>query len=93
MVIVSYSGGWSSWAPTWMCGPAIKGSTVGMVGFGRIGQEVTRKLKVFHVGKILYTDSSKHPKTEGNLEETLESRVLMLKMSLGKIICLFTIRV
>lgn len=48
-----------------MCGPALKGSTVGMVGFGRIGQEVARKLKAFHVSKILYTDSGKNPKDEG----------------------------
>uniref|UniRef100_A0A1B6M6Z2 Glyoxylate reductase/hydroxypyruvate reductase n=1 Tax=Graphocephala atropunctata TaxID=36148 RepID=A0A1B6M6Z2_9HEMI len=58
------TGGWGSWAPVWMCGPALKGSTVGLVGFGRIAQEVARKIKVFNVAKILYTDTGKKPKTE-----------------------------
>lgn len=48
-----------------MCGPGLKGSTIGLVGFGRIGQEVCRKLKAFNVAKILYTDSGKKSKTEG----------------------------
>ncbi|XP_046673805.1 glyoxylate reductase/hydroxypyruvate reductase [Homalodisca vitripennis] len=58
------TGGWTSWAPVWMCGPALKGSTVGLVGFGRVGQEVARKVKAFNVAKILYTDSGKKPKNE-----------------------------
>ncbi|XP_054267590.1 glyoxylate reductase/hydroxypyruvate reductase [Macrosteles quadrilineatus] len=58
------TGGWSSWAPVWMCGPALKGSTIGLVGFGRIGREVAYKLKAFHVGKILYTDSGKSPSAD-----------------------------
>lgn len=60
-----FRGGWSSWAPVWMCGPGLKGSTIGLVGFGRIGQEVCRKLKAFNVAKILYTDSGTKSKTEG----------------------------
>jgi glyoxylate/hydroxypyruvate reductase len=34
------TGGWQAWSPFWMCGPGLGGSTVGIVGFGRIGQEV-----------------------------------------------------
>ena len=48
-----------------MCGPALKGSTVGIIGFGRIGQEVARKLKAFRIAKILYTSRSE--KKEGNI--------------------------
>lgn len=33
-----FSGGWGTWKPLWMCGPTLMGSTVGIVGFGRIGQ-------------------------------------------------------
>lgn len=32
------SGGWSSWKPLWMCGYGLSGSTVGIVGLGRIGK-------------------------------------------------------
>lgn len=51
-----YSGGWSSWSPLWMCGPALKGSTVGIVGLGRVGLEVAKKLKSFNVGRIVYSN-------------------------------------
>jgi len=37
-VAVAFSGGWGTWKPLWMCGPTLAGSTVGIVGFGRIGQ-------------------------------------------------------
>ncbi|XP_023018036.1 glyoxylate reductase/hydroxypyruvate reductase [Leptinotarsa decemlineata] len=51
-------GEWSAWAPFWMCGPGIKGSTVGIVGFGRIGQEIARKLKAFNPRRIVYCNRS-----------------------------------
>ncbi|XP_014239498.1 glyoxylate reductase/hydroxypyruvate reductase-like isoform X2 [Cimex lectularius] len=55
-------GHWTSpWAPVWMCGPALKGSTVGIVGFGRIGQSTAIKLKAFDVGKILYGSEKEKP--------------------------------
>lgn len=68
------NGGWSAWAPVWMCGPALKGSTVGIIGFGRIGQEVARKLKAFRIAKILYTSRSekKEGKEIGAQQTTLE---------------------
>lgn len=48
-------GEWKAWAPTWMCGPGLSGSTVGIVGLGRIGQRVGECLKSFNVDRILYT--------------------------------------
>ncbi|XP_076168185.1 glyoxylate reductase/hydroxypyruvate reductase-like isoform X2 [Ptiloglossa arizonensis] len=53
-----YKGEWKAWAPTWMCGPGLFGSTVGIVGLGRIGIQVARNLKSFNVAKILYTSRS-----------------------------------
>ncbi|CAH2093187.1 unnamed protein product [Euphydryas editha] len=52
------TGGWVSWAPTWMTGPGLAGSTVGIVGFGRIGQAVARCIKSFNTSKILYFNRS-----------------------------------
>ncbi|KAG5891373.1 hypothetical protein JTB14_020105 [Gonioctena quinquepunctata] len=52
------TGGWQAWSPFWMCGPGIRGSTVGIVGFGRIGQEIARKLKSFNPKKIIYYNRS-----------------------------------
>lgn len=38
IVSASLSGGWSSWKPLWLCGYGLSGSTVGVVGLGRIGE-------------------------------------------------------
>ncbi|XP_026275013.2 glyoxylate reductase/hydroxypyruvate reductase [Frankliniella occidentalis] len=56
-----FTGGWTSWSPSWMCGPSIRGKTVGIVGFGRIGQETARLLKGFGVKQFLYSGRKDHP--------------------------------
>ncbi|KAF9801916.1 hypothetical protein SFRURICE_016166 [Spodoptera frugiperda] len=58
------TGGWKSWAPTWMTGPGLAGSTVGIVGFGRIGQAVARRVKAFNTKKILYFNRSERPEAQ-----------------------------
>lgn len=50
-----YNGGWKAWAPGWMLGHGLKNSTVGIVGLGRIGLEVAKRLVPFKPNKILYT--------------------------------------
>ncbi|CAK9814549.1 Glyoxylate reductase/hydroxypyruvate reductase [Anthophora plagiata] len=50
-----YKNEWKAWSPTWMCGPGLSGSTVGIIGLGRIGTQVAKCLKGFNVNKILYT--------------------------------------
>lgn len=52
------NGGWKAWAPSWMCGQGLKNSTVGVVGFGRIGQEVARRIAPFKPTKILFSNRS-----------------------------------
>ncbi|XP_052743454.1 glyoxylate reductase/hydroxypyruvate reductase [Bicyclus anynana] len=52
------TGGWVSWAPNYMTGPGLKGATVGMVGFGRIGQAVAKRVKSFETARILYFSRS-----------------------------------
>ncbi|XP_053400489.1 glyoxylate reductase/hydroxypyruvate reductase-like [Mercenaria mercenaria] len=47
------------WGFTWsnslyLCGKNIKGSTVGIVGLGRIGFEVARRLKAFGISHLMY---------------------------------------
>ncbi|XP_063243215.1 glyoxylate reductase/hydroxypyruvate reductase isoform X3 [Bacillus rossius redtenbacheri] len=54
-------GKWTAWAPFWMCGPGLKASTAGIVGFGRIGQEVARRLRPFKVAALLYSGRSDKP--------------------------------
>lgn len=57
-----HTGGWSSWSPGWMCGQSIKNSTVGIVGFGRIGQEVAKRIVPFRPKCILFTNRSERTK-------------------------------
>ncbi|NXD03772.1 GRHPR reductase, partial [Certhia familiaris] len=57
------SGGWTTWKPLWMCGYGLSDSTVGIIGLGRIGQAVARRLKPFGVRKFLYTGSGPKPES------------------------------
>ncbi|XP_049285923.1 glyoxylate reductase/hydroxypyruvate reductase isoform X1 [Anopheles funestus] len=50
-----HTGGWKSWSPMWMCGKGVKDSTVGIFGFGRIGQEVAKRLAPFKPLRIQFT--------------------------------------
>ncbi|XP_037042352.1 glyoxylate reductase/hydroxypyruvate reductase isoform X3 [Bradysia coprophila] len=56
-----HTGGWSSWSPGWMCGQSIKNSTVGIVGFGRIGQEVAKRIVPFRPKRLLFSNRSERP--------------------------------
>lgn len=44
-----------------MLGMDISGSTVGIVGFGGVGQAVVRRLKGFDVARFLYCGRSDKP--------------------------------
>lgn len=53
------SGGWKSWSPDWLCGQGLRNSVVGIIGFGRIGQEVAKRIIPFKPKKIIFTNRSK----------------------------------
>ncbi|KAK9887831.1 hypothetical protein WA026_000143 [Henosepilachna vigintioctopunctata] len=57
-------GHWQTWSPFWMCGIGLKNATVGFFGFGRIGQEIARRLKTFKIKEILYTSRSAKKEAE-----------------------------
>ena len=54
------AGRWRTWSPMGWVGPDLHGSTVGIVGLGRIGQAVARRLQGFNV-RILYHNRHPHP--------------------------------
>jgi glyoxylate reductase len=47
------SGGWTEVDPAWMLGTEVTGKTVGVVGFGRIGQAFARRARGFDL-RVLY---------------------------------------
>jgi glyoxylate reductase len=49
------AGRWKTWGPMLLLGPDVHGATIGIVGFGRIGQAVARRAKGFGM-TILYQD-------------------------------------
>lgn len=75
------TGGWKAWSPFWMCGPGLKGSTVGIVGFGRIGQEIAKRLKPFGPSKIIYYNRSEKPQAAKEIGATRVSFDELLSQS------------
>lgn len=53
-----YNGGWQAWSPSWMCGPGVKDSVMGIVGFGRIGEAVASRIVPFLPREIIYFNRS-----------------------------------
>lgn len=49
------SGQWTGWTPTQLLGAAVAGSTVGIVGMGRIGQAVARRAAGFRMQVIYHS--------------------------------------
>jgi glyoxylate reductase len=53
-------GEWKTWGPLLLLGPDVHGATIGIVGFGRIGQAVARRAQGFGM-EILYHDVQQLP--------------------------------
>lgn len=53
------AGGWTGWRPTHLVGTKVSGKTLGIVGFGRIGQEMARRAHHGFGMKILVQNRSR----------------------------------
>jgi len=60
-------GQWQTWHPELLLGPELYGATVGIIGFGRIGQAFARRARGFDM-KVLYTSRHPKPKAEAGLK-------------------------
>ena len=60
------SGEWRGWHPLQLLGRDVSGSTLGIVGMGRIGRAVARRASGFGM-KILYHNRNRQPEAEGAL--------------------------
>jgi glyoxylate reductase len=64
------AGKWKTWGPLLLLGPDVHGATIGIVGFGRIGQAMARRAKGFGM-TILYQDVQRAtPEVEAEFEAT-----------------------
>jgi glyoxylate reductase len=57
------AGKWKTWGPIDFLGPDVSGATLGIVGFGRIGQAVAKRAQGFDM-RILYYDVQRYPEAE-----------------------------
>jgi lactate dehydrogenase-like 2-hydroxyacid dehydrogenase len=55
------AGNWRTWGPNLLLGSDVHGATLGIVGFGRIGQAVARRAGGFGMN-VLYTSRTRLPK-------------------------------
>ncbi len=63
------AGQWQTWEPDLLLGPDVAGATLGIVGFGRIGQAVARRALGFGM-RVLYTNRHPYPT---NLQQSLNA--------------------
>jgi glyoxylate reductase len=64
------SGNWKGWNLDQLCGADVWGKTLGIVGFGRIGQAVARRASGFQM-KVIYTDAVRAPE---DVEKALNAK-------------------
>jgi glyoxylate reductase len=57
------AGQWKTWGPVDFLGPDITGATLGIVGFGRIGQGLAKRAQGFDM-RLLYFDTQRYPEAE-----------------------------
>ena len=62
-------GRWETWGLTLLLGQSAWGATLGIIGFGRIGQALARRARGFEM-KILYYDLERNPQAETELGAT-----------------------
>lgn len=57
-------GEWKTWGPSVLLGPDLSGATLGIVGYGRIGQAMAKRARGFDM-RLLYHTSNPNPALPG----------------------------
>lgn len=57
------AGKWQTWGPIDFLGPDVTGATLGLIGFGRIGQGLAKRAMGFDM-RVLYYDVQRYPEAE-----------------------------
>ncbi|WP_078544510.1 2-hydroxyacid dehydrogenase [Litchfieldia alkalitelluris] len=80
-------GKWTTWSPMLLTGQDIYGTTLGIIGLGRIGEAVARRAKGFGM-KIIYYNRNRKPNVERELNLTYYPFEELLKTA--DYICILT---
>ena len=70
------SGGWKTWGPSFLLGADFVGSTLGIIGYGRIGRAVARRAMGFSL-RVLYFDPSPHAPEPGVVATPVDMNTLL----------------
>jgi len=76
----AHRGQWRTWEPLGFLGQDVAGTTLGIVGFGRIGQAVARRASGFGM-RVVYTDREQRPP---EIEQQLRATFLPLDQLLAE---------
>ena len=74
------AGRWKTWGPIDFLGPDVSGATLGIVGFGRIGQAVAKRAAGFDM-RILYYDVQRYPAAEKSFNAQYADLEMVLRES------------
>ena len=75
------AGRWRTWGPQLLLGSDVHGATLGIVGFGRIGQAVARRAAGFGMTLLYWSRSRAEPGTERELGATFVELEELLERS------------
>eukprot|EP00049_Salpingoeca_infusionum_P017732 m.354149 g.354149 ORF g.354149 m.354149 type:complete len:323 (-) comp16940_c0_seq1:1473-2441(-) len=84
------TGGWGTWKPMWLCGTELADKTCGIIGLGRIGYAVAKRLKAFEVGKLLYTGRTEKEDPENLGTEFVDMERLLTESDIIVATCALT---
>jgi glyoxylate reductase len=80
-------GKWKTWSPMLLTGQDIHGSTLGIIGLGRIGEALARRAKGFNMNIIYH---SRSPKPEIESELGLEYVEMEELLEISDFVCVLT---
>ncbi|PSN52130.1 hypothetical protein C0J52_04322 [Blattella germanica] len=78
---------WEPFRVQWLLGQDLRGSTVGLVGFGGIGQAIAKRLIPFEVEKIIYSGHSPKPEAKEFGAEFVSFEELLRQSDFIIIVC------
>jgi glyoxylate/hydroxypyruvate/2-ketogluconate reductase len=73
------AGKWEKWAHDAFLGPDVYGSTLGIVGMGRIGQAIARRAKGFNMRVVYHNRSRVAPEIEAELNAEYRTKEALLR--------------